>query len=192
MTLVFEEEFMIEEWRDIKDYEGLYLISNTGKVVSQERDVSFINGQVRHYKERVLKQTQDGAGYRYVTLCKTRKGYKRFLVHRLVAQAFLPNPYNLPQINHKDECKQNNNVDNLEWCDSKYNNNYNGKNTRTGRKVYLEKGNERICFDTLKQASDYINYSVGSLCNSVDTHHKCRGYLVKSFKEVTWYTSEDT
>ena len=98
----------IEEFRDIPGYEGVYEVSNLGRVRR--------NG-------RILKPTNDRGGYLFVNLCKngTRKTVK---IHRLVAYAFLPNPQNLPQINHIDEDKTNNAVDNLEWCDSKYNVNY--------------------------------------------------------------------
>ena len=100
---------MEEIWKDKKDYEGHYQVSNFGKVKS-----------IKFGKEIILKLNKDKDGYLQVTLCKNniKKVYK---VHRLVAQAFLDNPYNLSQVNHKDEDKTNNNVDNLEWCDRLYN-----------------------------------------------------------------------
>lgn len=106
---------MIEIWKDIKGYEGLYQVSNLGRVKSL--------GNNKRRKEKILKQVEDGGGYLFVLLCKNGKG-KMFKVHRLVAQAFTPNPNNYPQVNHKDENKQNNCVWNLEWCDCKYNINY--------------------------------------------------------------------
>lgn len=70
-----------------------------------------------------MRQTKNNVGYFQVNFC-FKNNRKRFLVHRLVAQAFIPNPYNLPQVNHKDEDKENNFFENLEWCDNVYNNNY--------------------------------------------------------------------
>lgn len=98
----------IEEFRDIPGYEGMYEVSNLGRV---RRD------------GKILKPSKNKKGYLQVSLCKngTKKNAR---IHRLVAQSFISNPQNLPQINHKDEDKTNNAVENLEWCDSKYNNNY--------------------------------------------------------------------
>ena len=103
---------MNEEWRDIKGYEGLYQVSNLGRVKSLPRERR--NRQGYYYtKEKILKQTNTSTGYKKVELFNgTRKSYK---VHRLVAQAFLNNEYNKPQVNHKDGNKINNNVNNLEW-----------------------------------------------------------------------------
>lgn len=102
-------------WRDIPNYEGLYQVSNTGRVRS-------LNYR-RTAKTKVRKQGTNKLGYKNVNLCKDgkRKGY---LVHRLVAQAFIPNPNNYPVVNHKDENPSNNTVWNLEWCTQEYNINY--------------------------------------------------------------------
>lgn len=110
---------MIEEiWRDVKDYEGKYEVSNYGRVRS-----------LNYGKERVLQQCKNSCGYLMVPLCKDGK-QKLCTVHRLVAEAFIPNPYNLPQVNHINEDKQSNIVTNLEWCNAAYNTNY---GTRTER-----------------------------------------------------------
>ena len=109
-----------EIWKDIKGFEGHYQVSNLGRVKSLKRG-----------KERILKPGRDTYGYLRVILWKNNK-MKMCYIHRLVAQAFLPNPQNLPQINHKNEDKTDNKVENLEWCDSRYNNNY---GTRTQRQV---------------------------------------------------------
>ena len=112
-----------EFWKNIKDYENLYQGSNLGRVRSFDRWVKGRNGSLRFCKGRILKPGINGRGYLQVDLCKNGK-VKKFLVHRLVAEAFLPNPDNLPEVNHKDENKQNNNVENLEWCDRTHNVNY--------------------------------------------------------------------
>ena len=113
---------MQEVWKDIKGYEGLYQISNLGNVKSVNRIVSR-GTNFKPVRERILK-TGNKDRYRYVMLSKYGKS-KTGWVHRLVAQAFIPNPDNLPCVNHKDENPSNNVVDNLEWCDYSYNNSYN-------------------------------------------------------------------
>ena len=137
----------MEEWKEIPGYEGLYEVSNMGNVRNVRRNT-------------LLRLSKDCYGYTQVSLYKNsiRTGLR---VHRLVAQAFLSNPDNLPQVNHKDEDKSNNRVDNLEWCDSKYNLNYGtarirSRNTNikngywTGlsneeyRKEYYEENREKI------------------------------------------------
>ena len=123
---------MIEEWRPVVGYEGLYEVSNTGQVRSLDRFY------YRLHKGKVLSPTKDRYGYLTVTLNCNGKS-KTIKIHRLVAQAFLPNPDNLPQVNHKDEDKTNNNVTNLEWCTAKYNVNFGTRQERY-RNTMLEKG----------------------------------------------------
>lgn len=116
---------MEEVWKDIKDYEGIYQVSNQGRVKSLARvDRYYVDGVLyrRPRKERILKQ-EDHHGYKRVSLMKNSKP-KWFFVHRLVAEAFIPNPDNLPQVNHKSEVKSENSVENLEWCTEEYNKNY--------------------------------------------------------------------
>ena len=115
----------MEEWKSIPGYEGLYEISSYGRVKSLE--ISYIkrNGIRDHKPEIILTPKNNGTGYFIVCLYKN-KTHKYCLIHRLVAQAFIPNPDNLPIINHKNEDKSDNRVENLEWCDHKYNSNYNG------------------------------------------------------------------
>ena len=116
---------MMEEWRVVPGYEGLYEVSNIGNVRN-----------VRRNKLLRLQKTNNG----YIRVVLSKNGIKTgFQVHRLIAQAFLPNPDNLPQINHKDEDKTNNNVTNLEWCDAKYNNNY-GTRKDKARETLIKSG----------------------------------------------------
>ena len=111
---------MIEEiWKPVVGYEGLYEVSSLGIVRSLDR----YDSRNCFRKGRILKLNDNGRGYLDVQLCSNGK-VKHHLVHRLVAEAFIPNPYNLPQVNHRDENPSNDNVDNLEWCDAKYNINY--------------------------------------------------------------------
>lgn len=127
---------MEEIWKDVVGYEGLYEVSSLGQV----RSLCYLHtGQTK-----VLKPAKYRRGYLRVVLCKNGKR-KPSLVHRLVAEAFIPNPSNLPQVNHKDEVKTNNLVfldengivvpekSNLEWCDCHYNNNFGTRNERAAK-----------------------------------------------------------
>ena len=107
---------IVAEWRQIKGYEDRYLVSNTGLIFSK-------------ISNRLLSPKIDRYGYKVVALSRNRK-LKYFTVHRLVAISFIPNPYNLPTVNHKDENKLNNRVDNLEWSTVKDNDNYGTRNER--------------------------------------------------------------
>lgn len=110
---------MKEIWKDIEGYEGLYQVSNTGKVKSFRQGKR--NGASNEY---LLKLTLNANGYPQIMLYRSPNDRHKHLVHRLVAQAFIPNPDNLEAVNHKDENPLNNNVDNLEWCTLSYNNAY--------------------------------------------------------------------
>lgn len=128
-------EIIGEIWRDVVGYEGLYLISNMGRVRSL-----ITNGWTKG-KNGILSPGTTRKGYSMVVLSKEGKPTSK-AIHRLVAEAFIPNPLNLPQINHKDENKKNNKVENLEWCDAKYNTNYGGRCERCRiamKKVWAEK-----------------------------------------------------
>ena len=114
---------MTEIWKNIEGYEGKYQVSNLGQVKS-------MIGQ-----EKVLHPKKHRNGHLQIGLHKDKKR-KTMYIHRLVAQAFIPNPDNLPCVNHKDENPSNNNVDNLEWCTQKYNCNY---GTRVNRIMEAKK-----------------------------------------------------
>lgn len=101
---------MIEIWRDIKGYENEYQISTIGRLKSIKSNL-------------IMKPMVATNGYLIACLWQNNKQHK-ITIHRLVADAFLPNPHGLPEINHIDEDKMNNNVENLEWCSHKYNMNY--------------------------------------------------------------------
>jgi hypothetical protein len=118
-----------EVWKDIENYEGLYQVSNLGNVRSLDRVINSCYNSKQLIKGKVKVQELKNDGYMRVTLHKDGKG-KHHYVHRLVAEAFIPNPDDLPQVNHKDENKTNNNVDNLEWCTNEYNHTYGTINKR--------------------------------------------------------------
>lgn len=114
---------MIEVWKDIKDYEGFYQVSNLGRVKSLSRSIHDSRGYMVHLKEKIKKPSFDKNGYPQIGLCKNGTVITR-KIHRLVAEAFISNPENKPEINHKDEDKTNNCVSNLEWVTEKENVNY--------------------------------------------------------------------
>lgn len=127
--------FIMEKWVDINGFEGLYRVSNTGKVRSVPRR-SKNNGSYSGYvtvKSKELKQTVNRHGYHVITLYKSGVRYFK-IVHRLVAESFIYNPNNYKEVNHIDMNKSNNNVANLEWCDREYNINHMYKNKNTSSK----------------------------------------------------------
>lgn len=120
---------MKEIWKGIYGYEGKYQVSNLGRIKSLSR--KRWNGfTYANKKEQILKPRLKQHGYLRVCLYDGNRNSKDVEIHRLVAQAFIPNPNNLPCVNHKDENPQNNKVLNLEWCDYKYNNNYGNHNLK--------------------------------------------------------------
>ena len=114
---------MKEIWKPVVGYENLYEVSNFARVKS-----------LKFGKERILKPGTNRYGYLHVNLYKNNKR-KDFLVHRLVAEAFIPNPDNLPFVNHKDENPSNNFSTNLEWCTNEYNLNYGTAQQRKSHKL---------------------------------------------------------
>lgn len=126
---------MQEIWKDIPRYIGYYQASNLGKIKSIERNGTKKGG-------RILKPVLAKNGYLVMTL--RANGIKRVeKVHRLIAETFLSNSNNLPQVNHKDENKENNYVDNLEWCTQKYNINYGNRNKKVSNKLINNKHSKK-------------------------------------------------
>lgn len=110
-----------EVWKPIKGYEKYYEVSNYGRVRSLRTKT-----RIKDKTHRILKFKHDTHGYRRVNIYKNGKA-KSALVHRMVAEAFIPNPHDLPHVGHDDDCKINNHISNLYWTDSKENNHHNGK-----------------------------------------------------------------
>lgn len=168
---------MIEEWKDIKGYEGLYRVSNYGEVFS-----------VRNSQNLVKRKHTGG----YVQFVLSIKGKQQYLfAHRLVAMHFIDNPNKLPQVNHIDEDKKNNFVENLEWCTSEYNNNYGTKIDRITKNLGYRKHREKMkrkvvatCVETGKEIlydsiiaaveQGFTGTTISAVCRG--KHNTHRGY----------------
>lgn len=185
-----------EIWKDIPEYEGLYQVSNWGRVKSLNYKHSG--------KEGILKPDKKKNGYLYVNFLKNGE-VKNFYIHKLVCLTFLENPLNLPQVNHKDENKENNFVDNLEWVSPKENINYGTANERRSKshkgKKLLEETKRKLSeankgkgvkpilqftlegifireWDSVTTASKELNISKGNItlcCQG--KRNKCSGYI---------------
>lgn len=153
-----------EIWKPVKGYEGKYEVSNLGRIKSLDRIIHCKNGVDRNVLGELKKQ-QKRNGYLFTTLYKN--GESKFIyIHRMVADAFLDNPYEYPCINHKDEVKTNNRADNLEWCSYSYNSTYGHARDRVEeahRKTVIQmdlEENEIKRYSSLKEAAKAmsINY----------------------------------
>lgn len=159
---------MEEIWKDIKEYEGIYKISNLGRVKN---------------KNDVILTNKTTGKYHHILLCKN--GFrKNFTIHKLVAEAFIPNPNNYSCINHKNENAKDNRVENLEWCTYNYNNNYG-----TRIKKVIEKQSKKILqydlqdnfikeWNSVNDAiREYNNYHISSVLNN--KRKTASGYIWK-------------
>lgn len=159
-----------EYWSPVRGYIGFYEISKNGEVRSVKR---------RGTNGKYLKTKVNNKGYLTVKLCKGEHT-KDVLVHRIVAEAFLSNPYNLPCVNHKDENKENNFVGNLEWCDYSYNNNYGTAKERRIKakgkpcKGVWPDGTEKV-FKNCAEAGRKLRLSQGSIWGCCNGRWKTSG-----------------
>jgi len=134
-----------EIWKDVKGYEGFYKVSNMGRVKSLEREVLYSNGRIHKYGERILSTFTNKKGYITVCLCKNGVCKVKRL-HQVVLSAFYDRPQGMDSINHKDENKANNRLDNLEYCTSEYNLNYGTRAERISRKQINDKNRStKVC-----------------------------------------------
>lgn len=140
-------EELKEIWKDIEGYEGLYQVSNMGRVKSLERNVVGGRGGLYKIEEKILTPCNRN-GYSSVSLSKDGV-ITTHSIHRLVATAFIHNPNNFPMINHRNEIKNDNRVENLEWCTHKYNMNYGTINKRRGESLGYGKNN--LCSKSILQ-----------------------------------------
>ena len=157
---------MKEVFLDIPNYEGLYQISNLGNVKN-----------IRTGK--LLKNFGVGEGYRGVELYNINHDGKKFYLHRLVAQSFLSNPNNYPQINHKDKDRTNNSVDNLEWCTALYNVEY----SHNLSIIQFNRHGDFICeWSSIKKASDELRIDPSDICNVCRGRKKSAGGYIFKYK----------
>ena len=184
-----------EVWKDVVGFEGLYRVSDKGKVHSVARKDSI----GRKCGGRMLTPRYDKDGYLRVTLHKNGKHKTRF-IHRLVAGAFVPNPNGYSEINHRDENKVNNYANNLEWCTREYNNNHGTRSERSGQaqskkvKAINIETNEVITFNSTVEVGlkGYDRGGVAKACRGV---YKGRaGKLVggdgRTYKGYRWSYEE--
>ena len=174
----------MEIWRDIEGFEGLYQVSNLGRT----------KRLYKNDKEKILKPFFNRYGYLYINLYKEGKR-ETCRVHRLVAKAFIPNPENKPEVNHKDEDKTNNKVENLEWMTRRENNNYGTRNERSRKSQTNDKKrsqpiyginiktNEKIEFSSTREAQRN-GFSSGSIVH-------CLKGRRKTHKGYKWYYKEE-
>lgn len=177
-----------EIWKPVVGYEGLYEVSNLGRIRSCDRIVKYSNGRIHNYKSVILKPNILNTGYKQVGLCKNGK-QTNCSVHRLVAQAFIPNPNNLPVVNHINEIKTDNKAENLEWCTQKYNIYYSGipdelhkLGTEATKKsvIQLTKNNEFVAeYESIMdvERKTKINHSNISMCCLNKKNYKTAGRI---------------
>lgn len=187
------EDLPNEEWKNIKGYENLYQVSNYGRIKSLKKHSIFNN---RTYPTKILKCHINTKKYLDVELCKFNKSH-RYRIHRLVAEAFIPNPDNKPQVNHIDCNKSNNKMNNLEWCNNSENQQHafkNGLNTRKkygdsprAKKInqYNLNGDFIKTWDSIIRIKDECGYCDGFISQCCKGKYKqAYGYIWKYEKEM--------
>ena len=189
---------MKEIWKDIKDYEGLYQVSNLGRVKSCERYRKTKNNGKCIVPEKILKLNTGKDGYLRIDLCYNNK-HKNCQVHRLVAQTFIPNPENKPQVNHIDCNRQNNNVSNLEWVTPQENTQHAKKLGRLKGNIHADKEQarkngkksskpvivvntntgEELYFESRIEAARQLHLSDGYICKVINKQKTIKEYIFK-------------
>lgn len=178
-----------EEWRSVVGYEGLYEVSSLGRLRSLDRTTEANNrwGNIapRKYSGRLLKSHMTTNSYESRVFAR---GEKHHLVHRLVAEAFIPNPMSLSEVNHKNGVRSDNRVANLEWVTSSENKRH--SYNELGRKqhgktipVRLSNESETRDFPSCLAASEYLNRAAGSVVSALHKGHLCAGYAVTPLME---------
>ena len=180
---------MSEIWKDIKGYEGLYQVSSLGRFRSMSYSRVMSNGVERRYEEKLLTPYESTDGYLLVNLSngKTRTSYK---AHRLVAEAFVKNTLNLPLVNHRNENKQDNRAENLEWCTNRYNLKYGTTQKRRVEKIgwkvrqFKLDGTYIRTYVSMRAAARLLKIPMSGIydnCNGKTKSYK--GYIFKKVRE---------
>ena len=166
----------MEIWKDVKGFEGLYQVSNYGNVKSC-------------ITKKILKQAKHHSGYMVVCLSKSGT-HKNYSVHRLVANAFISNYNNYKHINHKDENKQNNSVENLEWCTVIYNNNYGSRIEKARRSCFKKvlqfdvNGKFIAEWESLTLAAKQLSICKASISQCCNGNYKTAGGYIWKYKKA--------
>lgn len=164
--------------KPVVGYEGYYEVDQFGRVFSLDRVVTVVDGNRTYEKPlygKQMKQSMHDKGYKTVSLTRDGKT-KAMFVHRIVAEAFLPNPDNLPMVNHKDEDKTNNFLENLEWCTAAYNRTYGKAVERHAKKLRGRESEKRVAViqrsldggfmnwhSSIKEAAASVNGATGAI-----------------------------
>lgn len=167
---------MQEIWKDIEGYEKLYQVSNLGNVKS--------------LRTNTILKTGNGE-YKKVILCNNGNR-KTIAVHRLVAEAFIPNPNNYPQVNHKDENKHNNCIYNLEWCTKEYNENYGTRNNRIANTLSKKVNQYDLQGNLIKKWFNLREITLNTNYKKITIMYCCRGKLKTAYGYVWKYELIDS
>lgn len=183
-----------EDWKFIPGFGNLYVISTLGRIV--RLNMSYKQGG-RVYKRacKLVSQRIGNNGYYTVTLSKDGR-FSPCYVHRLIAIAFIPNPNNLPYINHKDEDKLNNSIDNLEWCTTRYNCNYGTRNFRMRKALVNDTKTGKPVIQLSKTGAIITTYkSISEAARKTGIHDsticRCCSGVIKSGRKFRWMYLSD-
>lgn len=177
----------MEKWKtiDIPEFQGNYEVSTLGRIRTIPHECCDKLGRKRWVAECIKATRLNPKGYKMINVRYNRKHYT-FKVHRIVAQTFIPNPNNLPEVNHKDEDKQNNSVDNLEWCTHQYNSAYGTRGERVGAKLKIIQKGRKLSEETRKKIAEKALGRKHS-----EEWKKCHSEIIKNLHKQGRYSIKD-